>query len=535
MHRQCKNSPNLFCYICGLFTPKKLAKSITATITDRYERYFHPEKLRDQEKAWAPHIVCSPCCSILARWSIGGNQKFTFRRPCVWREQKNHLDDCYFCGCNIEGVSIKNRKSITYPSVSSVTKPVITNEPVPLAKIQSISSTDCSSTSDDLEPKDEFAAVIDDHSPVLINQDTLDEMVRKMKLTKDNAQYLGSKLKSLNLLEDDTRFAWYRRREERFLPFFNTSFSIAYCSNVAGLLEEMRQPTAPSEWFLFLDGSISSFKAVLIKKADAKCVPLALAKAEKETYSLLDNVLSLIKYEEYNWQVCGDFKIIALISGLQLGYTQYGCFLCQWRSRSKEQYSTLQWPERDESIVGEKNVIRAPLINKDNILLPPLHIKLGLIKSFIKNVGEEKAQDRLHVLFPKLSEAKIKAGVFNGPDCKKILSDKKFRSLLSPLQKEAIDSIAQVFQNFLGSYRCPQYKEIVSKLLKDFENLQINMTLKMHFLQCHLEFFQQDLGRLSDEHGERFHQSIALLERRYIQSRISKNLLADFCWLFLDQ
>ena len=56
-----------------------MRKSITATIINRYERYFHSEKLRDQEKAWAPHIVCSPCCSILTRWSTGGSQTFKFK------------------------------------------------------------------------------------------------------------------------------------------------------------------------------------------------------------------------------------------------------------------------------------------------------------------------------------------------------------------------------------------------------------------------------------------------------------------------
>ena len=55
------------------------------------------------------------------------------------------------------------------------------------AKILSISSTDCSITSDDNEPKDEFTPVIADRCPVLINQETLDEMVLHMKLTKDNA------------------------------------------------------------------------------------------------------------------------------------------------------------------------------------------------------------------------------------------------------------------------------------------------------------------------------------------------------------
>ena len=51
------------------------------------------------------------------------------------------------------------------------------------------------------------------------------------------------------------------------------------------------------------------------------------------------------------------------------------------------------------------------------ILLPPLHIKLGLMKSFAK------AMDRngttflyLRQKFPLLSDAKIREGVFTGPD-----------------------------------------------------------------------------------------------------------------------
>jgi hypothetical protein len=33
-----------------------------------------------------------------------------------------------------------------------------------------------------------------------------------------------------------------------------------------------------------------------------------------------------------------------------------------------------------------------------------------------------------------------------------------------------------------------------------------NMSLKIHFLESHLDFFPENLGEVSDEHGERFHQ-----------------------------
>ena len=41
------------------------------------------------------------------------------------------------------------------------------------------------------------------------------------------------------------------------------------------------------------------------------------------------------------------------------------------------------------------------------------------------------------------------------------------------------------------------------------------MSLKIHFLHSHLDFFPEDCGAVSDEHGERFHQDISSMEKRY--------------------
>ncbi|UYV67048.1 unc-93, partial [Cordylochernes scorpioides] len=45
--------------------------------------------------------------------------------------------------------------------------------------------------------------------------------------------------------------------------------------------------------------------------------------------------------------------------------------------------------------------------------------------------------------------------------------------------------------------------------------LGCNMSLKIHFLHSHLDFFPYNLGAVSDEHGERFHQAISSMEKRY--------------------
>jgi hypothetical protein len=55
------------------------------------------------------------------------------------------------------------------------------------------------------------------------------------------------------------------------------------------------------------------------------------------------------------------------------------------------------------------------------------------------------------------------------------------------------------------------------------------MSLKVHFLDSHLDFFPENLGAVSDEHGERFHQDISNMEKWY-QGKWSLSMLADYCW-----
>lgn len=54
------------------------------------------------------------------------------------------------------------------------------------------------------------------------------------------------------------------------------------------------------------------------------------------------------------------------------------------------------------------------------------------------------------------------------------------------------------------------------------------MTYKLHFLYSHLDYFPENLGDYSEEQGERFHQDIKEMERRY-QGRWDINKMADFC------
>ena len=87
---------------------------------------------------------------------------------------------------------------------------------------------------------------------------------------------------------------------------------------------------------------------------------------------------------------------------MQLGYTKCCCFLCMWDSKKKD------WPARNLN-TNEKNVITEPFVDPKDVLLPPLHVKLGLMKNFVKGRNNEGQAFRyLRNNFPKLSDAEVK-------------------------------------------------------------------------------------------------------------------------------
>ena len=71
---------------------------------------------------------------------------------------------------------------------------------------------------------------------------------------------------------------------------------------------------------------------------------------------------------------------------------------------------------KSEFTVGDKNVNFKPLIEQSKVLMPPLHIKLGLIKQFVGALQKElDAFKYLKTIFSKFSLATITTGVFTGP------------------------------------------------------------------------------------------------------------------------
>ncbi|UYV82794.1 hypothetical protein LAZ67_22000882 [Cordylochernes scorpioides] len=171
-----------------------------------------------------------------------------------------------------------------------------------------------------------------------------------------------------------------------------------------------------------------------------------------------------------------------------------------------------------------KNIANLPLIDSENIYLPPLHIKLGLMKNFVKAMDRNASGFAyLEQNFSSISEAKIKEGIFVGPQIRELQQDGNFQNSLNEVEAAAWNSFRNVCKNFLGSVKVQNYRDIVNDLLLSYKALGCNMSLKIHFLHSHLDFFPDNLGAVSDEHGERFHQDISSMEKRYQEGREDVN------------
>ena len=80
----------------------------------------------------------------------------------------------------------------------------------------------------------------------------------------------------------------------------------------------------PTEWRLFIGSSKLSLKAVLLQNGNRlPSVPIGHAVHMKETYINMKVLLNSINYNEHKWKICGDLKVIAILLGMQLGYTKY--------------------------------------------------------------------------------------------------------------------------------------------------------------------------------------------------------------------
>jgi hypothetical protein len=73
------------------------------------------------------------------------------------------------------------------------------------------------------------------------------------------------------------------------------------------------------------------------------------------------------------------------------------------------------------------------------------------------------------------------------------------------------------------------YSEIVQELISSYSAVECNMSLKLHLLHSHLDFFPENMEAVSNERGEKFIQDTSQTEKRY-SGKCNPNMLVDYSW-----
>ena len=251
----------------------------------------------------------------------------------------------------------------------------------------------------------------------------------------------------------------------------------------------------------------------------------------KESYENMEILLTKLKYHNHAWKVCVDIKVLNMLQGQQSGYTKFPCLLCEWDSRDKNNHWVKrEWPTRVSRTLGQKIITNPALVESSKVILPPLHIKLGLMKQFVKALDKQGLCFKyISEKFPHLSAEKVKEGVFIGPQIRMLINDKLFITKMNDTEKNAWQSFKDVVSNFLGNKKSPNYQTIVEQMLTNFQTLGCRMSVKVHYLHSHLDFFPANLGHMNEEQGEQFYLDIKTMETRY-QGRWDCSMMADYCW-----
>lgn len=144
---------------------------------------------------------------------------------------------------------------------------------------------------------------------------------------------------------------------------------------------------------MFIDSNITSLKFVLLHiKNQYPSIPLLYSKFLKETYTNIKRGLEIISYED-QWLINADLKLINILCGVGPCSVTNPCVLCNWKgtfrsNKQFEQYHQANIEQRSEFIVGKDSVVAQPLIKLEKVILPALHIKIGLFSQFVKQIDE---------------------------------------------------------------------------------------------------------------------------------------------------
>ena len=135
-------------------------------------------------------------------------------------------------------------------------------------------------------------------------------------LKKRTSSFQGQEFPSIRLLK-------------KLLQYINIKGSFGYCNNIPNLLNDIGiVKHSPENWRLLINSFKQNFKCVLLCNGNKYgSISIAQSFEAEETYGSIEVVLELIGYNEHQWIIFADLKMVWFRLGQQSSYTKYLCFL----------------------------------------------------------------------------------------------------------------------------------------------------------------------------------------------------------------
>jgi len=512
---------NEFCYICAKFIigPKR---NFNESLREAYWNYFKTS-CSDIAKPFTPSFICSTCQRNLYRYKKNNDVKLPFQCAAIWTEYTTHeYGICYFC--TIQKPYFK-REAKYFDCGNCILPKGDIPDLADRVDHHSAAFDDETCESDNVTECDDK---VSDNEDFKWSMDSFNDFCRELNLSKLLSRKCLTMLKKDHDIQKKLTSVTIRKVNERskdIAAFFSNSGNFVYCANIQGLMTYLGVAYKSSDWCLFMDSSIASLKgALMYRNSKLPSIPVAYANV-KEDRSSVEKILELLDYHSHGWLIMCDLKVLNFIMGLKSGYAKYPCFYCMFDSRQSvlDFNPTHTWPVRLE-------FPNEPLAPVEKIALPVLHIKLGLFQKYVKTLEKESYCFQFICRNIKKSEAKLCNGVLTGPEIRYLMSLEDFPATMSDVEREAWFKLCDVARDVLGKHVTEDWKEKVDLLISALQAMGCrSVTNKMHLIFKHKDKFEGYLGNFSDEHGERLHKEMQVLEKRFGRNA-NKEMLAEYIW-----
>ena len=156
-----------------------------------------------------------------------------------------------------------------------------------------------------------------------------------------------------------------------------------------------------------------------------------------------------------------------------------------------------------------------------------------MMKQFVKALDKDgDCFNYIAKAFPGLSIEKFESGIIDGPQIRKLMQDQIFIACMTVVERTAWCSYVSMIRELLGNAKASNHRTFVDVILQNFQALGARISIKLHYLFGHLDYFPKNRGDVCKEQGKRFHQDIRPMEKRY-QGCWDSHIMPSYCWTLI--